>query len=287
MYPDPHIISSLAAAAAFAALFLVASKFWLLADGLVRRPSPFAAKIQAEPGDNFRRQLEAIDRRAGAHLAALAIVASVFLALFFAGHEPWWSSLEHWRWWLVLAFLCAVAVYEVWVFVHLVQSRRAVAHTLDAHVATGQRLEHVAARGNYLFHCVPTGDDHVDHIVLGTNGLYAIRVIVRRPVDGGLARLARGSIDFGDGVEPVSLADWQATLRRLTAELRERLGHSVRVMSVIVVPGWDVEGGEQGQHLLVNESNLTMLTGWRDQDAYLMNEELQLLQRVFSTRLQR
>jgi len=223
-----------------------------------------------------------MDVRAAAHLAAGFVLLSVFVALLFAGSDHWWSDLEPWAWWLVALFLAAVAAYEVQVFFGLWRARRRAARALDAHIATGQRLEYVAARGNYLFHSVPVGNERIDHVVLGTNGIYAVHVI-DRPVDGDpAARLERGSVVFGADEERHALAGWRRLVAQLARELEPALGRALTVRSVVVVPGREVSAAEEADTLLVNQSGLTMMTGWRDQRAFLLDEEVAALERRLS-----
>ncbi len=252
----------------------------------MRRPSALGERIRPEPGDDFRRQLRDTDVRAAIHLAAAFVLLSVFVALFFAGRERWWSDLQPWAWWLVSLFLAAVAAYEARVLLGLLQTRRRAARSLDAHIATAQRLEYVAARGNYLFHCVPVGHARIDHVVLGTNGIYAVHVIDRPPAGDRSASLASGSVVFGgpDG-ERHALKEWRGIVTQLGRELESGLGHALTMRSVVVVPGWEVSAAEAGDTLLVNQSGLTMMTGWRDQRAFLLDEEVADLERLLSARV--
>lgn len=252
----------------------------------MRRPSPLGEGIRSEPGDALRRQLRDTDLRAATRLAAAFVLLSVFVALFFAGTERWWSDLHPWAWWLVSLFLAAAAAYEVRVLLGLLQTRRQAARSLDAHIATAQRLEYVAARGNYLFHCVPVGDAYIDHVVLGTNGLCAVHVIDRPPSGDRTARLEAGGVVFGTGEgERHPLKNWRGVVAGLTRELEAGLGRALTVRSVIVVPGWEVSAAEERDTLLVNQSGLTMMTGWRDQRAFLLDEEVADLERFLTARV--
>ena len=65
---------------------------------------------------------------------------------------------------------------------------------------------------------------------------------------------------------------------RLQKELSKKTGHDIRVRSVIAVPGWDINEQTSAEHLLVNERNLPMISGWKDQADYLMDEDVTTLQ---------
>jgi hypothetical protein len=283
--PDPQILGSLAAGAVFAAVFLVMHRFRNVTTSLIRRRSAFADMIRPEPGDDRRRLLRALDGRVGAHLGAGFVLLSVSVITATADPRDWWSELEHWGWWFVAMLLCAMALCELRSLWRLAGERRRAGRELEAQIAVGQRLQHVAARGNYLFHCVPVGDDRIDHLVLGTNGLYAVHVVLEPPRGTGRARVEGNSVEFG-GVGPAyPLARWQAAVRRLRRELERDVSHPVNILSVIVVPGWEVETAEQGGHLLVNHVNLPVMTGWRDQQAFLMDDEVEVLERALAARV--
>ena len=71
---------------------------------------------------------------------------------------------------------------------------------------------------------------------------------------------------------------------RLRKDFRELLGHEARVRSVIAVPGWDIAEQSSNEHLLVNERTIVMLSGWKDESDYLMNEDVVALQAELASR---
>ena len=53
--------------------------------------------------------------------------------------------------------------------------------------------------------------------------------------------------------------------------------YAVRVRHVIAVPGWDIESQPDDSLLIANEHNIAMLTGWKNEREYLMDEDLTVL----------
>ena len=53
--------------------------------------------------------------------------------------------------------------------------------------------------------------------------------------------------------------------------------------SVIAVPGWEVLEQANEEHLVVNDRSLPMLTGWKDQADYLLNEDVDTLHQMLTT----
>ena len=91
-------------------------------------------------------------------------------------------------------------------------------------------------------------------------------------------KLTNRALRFKPDGKTVSIADIASKTTRLEQELRDLLKISVRVRSVIAVPGWHAEAQSGDGHLFVNERNLPMLHGWRSEADYLMNEDVQTLQ---------
>ncbi|MEQ8208008.1 MAG: hypothetical protein RIA65_17665, partial [Woeseia sp.] len=55
----------------------------------------------------------------------------------------------------------------------------------------------------------------------------------------------------------------------------------------IAVPGWDLETQSDDNILITNERNLAMLTGWKDERDYLLNEDAEALQKHLDERCAR
>ena len=50
------------------------------------------------------------------------------------------------------------------------------------------------------------------------------------------------------------------------------------------MPGWEITGQSSDEHLLVNERSLPMLRGWKDSADYLMNEDVDALHDMLTSR---
>ena len=69
---------------------------------------------------------------------------------------------------------------------------------------------------------------------------------------------------------------------QLASELGELLNHNVRVRCVIAVPGWEIESQISDDYLIVNERNLAMLSGWKDEQDFLMTEDVAKIQKMLT-----
>ena len=59
------------------------------------------------------------------------------------------------------------------------------------------------------------------------------------------------------------------------------------VVFLIVVHGWEIDEQRGKEYLAVNERNIAMLTGWKDQADYLMNEHVEAIQKMLNQRCTR
>ena len=82
----------------------------------------------------------------------------------------------------------------------------------------------------------------------------------------------------------MSVARIGVKVEQFAKEISKLLKHKIRVRTVIVVPGWEVKSQASEAYLAVNERNLAMLTGWKDPNDFLMNEETDVVQKMMTKR---
>ena len=151
-------------------------------------------------------------------------------------------------------------------------------------MATGHALQKLTTNQNRVFHDVQCGSQIVDNVVVGLHGIYAVNVIALPPGKDQRVRLRGDELSFASGQDAISLAGFGNTARKLAKELGRMVNHEVRVRSVIAVPGWEVESQRSDDHLVVNERNLAMLTGWKDDKDFLMTEDVVKIHEILTER---
>ena len=224
-------------------------------------------------------------------LQAVAMTVTAFVVLFTAAYvlqaKLLFVGYPSWQLYLQLAFLGLVAGYATYHLARTVLARHQVKFLRDANVAIGHQLQQLTVEGTRVFHDVATTAGIVDHVIIGQKGLYAVNVVARRSSRNAHARLRENTVEYSNGKADYSIVEINAKTARLQKEFRELLGHKIRVRSVIAVPGWDI--GEQScdNHLLVNERTIAMLSGWKDNSDYLMNEDVAALQTDLMSRCAR
>ena len=269
------IISAAIVAFAVSALILLLSNLWASFSSRFKSRKGFRGRILFEAGEELRRQVRRRDALCYRHIIAMLVFSVCFLTILVLGRRDWWAELPVGIWMVLGAALVGAMVYYLREFLLMVRSRARLAYLRDANIALGHGLLHSTVKGNRVFHSIPVGGDIVDNVVIGANGVYAVNVIVPPKHSAKTVQLKKDKLFFEPGNDSVSLVEHHNKIKSLARELTPVVGHPVKVLSVIGVPGCQVITTGSDKHLVVNESNCVMLTGWRVPDAYLMSEEVQ------------
>jgi hypothetical protein len=145
-------------------------------------------------------------------------------------------------------------------------------------------LQGIAAGFGRVYHDVETAAGVIDHVIVSQSGAYAVNVFARRPAKNGSVALDSDGLSFEPGGKSESLVQIAARTAALEREFRRLLDHRVRVRSVLAVPGWQVSAQSGEDHLVVNDKSLPMLRGWKDKADYLMNDDVEALHQLLTTR---
>ena len=259
-------------------VFLLAAKSWhLVARSMSAHPN-FPDAIMREAAQRFRDQLETLSRKQSTYLGAGLMFVFIFaVAHTFEAHRLF-AGYPTWQLYLLLATLFAAAGFALYRLVCTVREWRQIRFLRDANIAVGHSLQRIATGHGRVFHDVVTSEGIVDHVIVGQSGIYAVNVVAHRAMRRETVHLSDPELHFKPGETTIPIADIAAKTTKLEQEFRDLLRNSVRVRSVIAVPGWHAESQSNEGHLVVNERTLPMLRGWRDEADYLMDEDVQTLQ---------
>jgi hypothetical protein len=226
------------------------------------------------PAASIRRELHDITRRCRRYgTAALLFCVSLGVLLLIGDRDPW-SGIAAWTSAVAGLVVSGSVAYAMVRFVRLAMRRRRLRLLLNADLAVAERLGEVQRRGHCVFHAVPVGDLAIDHVVVGPLGVFAIHVVLpARPGVNGV-RLTRGMLTFEPDAGEYSLAPITEAYSRLAKELARVVGHRVKLVPALIVPGCRVLSRDDEQYLLTNEQNCVAMVGWKDTDAYLMDDEV-------------
>ncbi len=274
-------------AIACAMVFLLAARSWdALARLLTGHPN-FADSMMSEAAQRFRDEIRVLSHRQATYLGAALVFVVMYIAASAFDSPPLFRGYPDWQLYLFLGALAAAALFVAYRLAVTLLARRQLRFLRDANIAVGHQLQWISSGHGRVFHDVPVPSGIVDHVMVGPSGIYAVSVIAKRPSQSGETRISNDEVQFRPSRKVSDLGGIVAAISELAHELSKQIGHNVRVRSVIAVPGWDISSQAGGEHLLVNERNLPMLRGWKDQAEYLMNEDVDAIQAWLSARCTR
>ena len=265
-------------------IFVLIAKSWQLVARTIGSNPSFSDSIMRESAQRFRDEFERLNSEQSTFLSAVVVFAVLFAAAYVLNAERLFVGYPYWQLYLLLAALSAGALLAAYRLAKTVRARRHVKLRRDANIAIGHELQRMATTLGRTYHDVETSAGIIDHIVVGQNGAFAINVVARRSVRDGNVALRGKELLFTPANKTHSIVTTAAMIASLEREFRRLLDHRVRVRSVIAIPGWDIAEQSSDEHLLVNERNLPMLGGWKDQADFLMNEDVDALHKLLTSR---
>jgi hypothetical protein len=268
-------------------VFLLLAKSWHAISKSVGSAGSFRGSIMLEAAQRFRDEMERLTRRLHVYLTCALVFAVIFSVSYLLRPESVFDNLPKWQLIAIISVLGVVALYTAGRFVAILLARRRTEFVRDATIAAGHGLQKLTANSNRVFHDVRCGTGVIDNVIVGLHGVYAVHVVARRAGKNNRVSLEGDILSFAPGNHTRSLAEFGQRTKQLAREFRKVLNKEVHVRCVVAVPGWEIESQASENHLIVNERNLAMLRGWKDQNDYLMNEEVEKLQELLTERCTR
>jgi len=276
-------VTALTELTAFAFLACGALVSWALYKFPARTPYPEVTYTQA--GGTVERALQ----RARSRLALFAstifvlVLTGVLLAFTFTHSIPfrplWWVK------WLVVLPLPFLLWVFGWVVLQSIREYLKLRREWHAKLAVGGVLKAFALSGHQVFHDVAVNGLTIDHVVAGPRGVFLINVAVRqkpRVVKDAMVKILpiERQLDFGYAREFEAVFNATRRVTEMSRALEKLLGHKVRPLSAIVVPGWDTAPTEDGDHLLFSLSSLASLLSWAKPQHGLLTEDLPAIDKL-------
>jgi len=265
-------------------VFVLIAKSWQLINRSVGSSPRFSGSIMREAAQRFRDEFDRLSSSQSTYLSAGVVFVVLFIAAYVLQARQLFVGYPLWQLYVLLGTLLVGTILALYRLAQTVLTRHRVKLRRDANIAIGHQLQRLAMGVGRTYHDVETSAGIIDHIIVGQSGAYAVSVFARPSAKSGNVSLQSNELQFNPAGQTQSIVATNARIASLEREFRRLLDHRVRVRSVIAIPGWDI--GEQGseEHLLVNERNLPMLSGWKDQADYLMNEDVEALHKLLTTR---
>ena len=202
--------------------------------------SPIKDKPLRLPGQSLREER--------AELIQDKLELPLLLAVFFlvlAGWE-WVGEYRHIPRspWVVTVAAGFAILFAVWRFFRVRQRLRNLRQGEEGERAVGQFLERLRETGYQVFHDVISYNANIDHVLIGTAGVFTIETKTWSKPTRGDARISfDGERVLAGGNEPDRNPVVQARAQAswLKQQLEESTGRKLDVFPVVLFPGWFVE----------------------------------------------
>jgi hypothetical protein len=271
-------------AIACSALFVLVARSWQGLSRAIGMHHGFADGLMREAAQRFRDQFERLSSKQSTYLGACIVFLVLFVAAYDLDAKRLFLGYPLWQLYMLLVALLACILLSAQQLVLTSLECHRVRLLRDTNIAIGHRVQRIAAGFGRVYHDVETAAGVIDHVIVSASGVYAINVVVKRPVTGGTVSLQGTDLLFSPAGDTATIVPMAAAIAALEREFRRLLDHRVRVRSIIAVPGWEIADQPGEEHLLANATSLSMLRGWKDKNDHLMNEDADALHALLTSR---
>lgn len=204
------------------------------------------------------------------------VVGTVMVVLVLVEWCRWYFSLLPSPWILAISafVVCAYCSMKI---ASLRTQRRAVQQGRDGERVVGQQLESLRAKGFKVLHDVPGDRWNIDHVLIGTKGIFCVETKTISKRKGNAEITYNGQQVHIDGFVPDRdpIRQVKAASHWLRDFLKERTGKDYFVRSVLLYPGWYVSKQPGGAEVWVlNEKAFPAFL--EAEHLQLMSEEVEL-----------
>lgn len=257
----PFLVFALPFGAVLGSVYL-----WIKRNQATRKRTPLTRDLLRAPGQSLETKLEDMGLDIDMYLLLATSMPLFFYSLYLSyvlySHKPApvFFGLMY------FLFGCGVVVYSIVRILQLVRMRLNYRLGLEAEMAVGQELNQLLRREYWVFHDLPGEKFNIDHVVVGSSGVFAVETKGRAKPD---KKTANSSRVYYDGTrlefpgwtetKPLEQADRQA--KWLQTWLSSAVGEPVGVRPVLALPGWYVERTSREGMPVINGKNSENIFG--------------------------
>lgn len=230
-----------------------------------RRRSPIGIAMLRSPGHTLREQLDEAQNDVTADVFVLMAMPLLLLATFLAqSHLRGLQEMLH----LVPIYVVLALTFVAFTVRKLLKAGERLDNLkagYDAELAVGQELDQLMRLGAVVFHDIPADNFNIDHVVISSEGVFAVETKGFTKPKQGRGR-ADATVLFDGKVlrfptwttkAPLEQAERQAAW--LAKWLTSAVGSPVQVLPVVALPGWFVQLTGRGGVSVFNGKQLTGL----------------------------
>lgn len=213
-------------------------------------------QLLRSPGQSLRLRIEEISNTLNEALFVVALVPSLISGVILSRGFVSGKSIE--TFWMVVGaatWVCFTAYYVRKIF-KLLSERRDLRLGLDGELATAEELNQLMRYGYFVFHDFPADHFNIDHVVIGTAGVFAVETKtrskgVRKGKEGATIIFEDSKLTFPNFQESESIQQAKDQSKWLSGFLSKSVGKPVAVKPILAIPGWLVERRTKDPSIIV------------------------------------
>ena len=217
------------------------------------------------PGQSLLPKLESINTDLmfyllTALLVPLAIV-SIHISISYFGGVPEGRLRSGVAVGVAIGF-CVICIYKI---IELRAKRRALRLGYEAKQAVGQELDRVIHAGFCVYHDFPADKFHIDHIVVGSKGVFTVETMERsRPISKNRVKDATVEYDgrmlyFPKGDDAKTVDQAQRRAAWLSDWLGNAIGEPIAARAIVALPEWFIKRSSSEGISVVNPQQFSSL----------------------------
>jgi len=233
---------------------------------------PFTGNFLRSPGESLNRQIMEINDSVIQHLVMVITMPISFYAIYISSLHFGNSKLSTFTTTFYIIAGIGLIAYCLFNLVKSLNLRRSYRLGYDGEIAVGQELNQLIRDGFYVYHDFPAGKFNIDHIVVGTSGVFAVETKARsKPTSKNRKADAKVKYDgrclqFPNGTDIQSIEQAKRQAEWLSKWLGKAVGEAVRVRPVVALPGWYVEQSSSNGIPVINPKKFRSIAKQKNGD---------------------
>jgi hypothetical protein len=228
-----------------------------------KRRSPLTSQLLRMPGESLLRELNEIQMEIYKYSFLTIVYPILFYSLWIS--EKYFKNTMPNSTMMYSVIIMGLLSFSILKTIKLTRKRRNLQLGFECEVAVGQELNQLMRDGYYVYHDFQADKFNIDHIVIGSGGVFAVETKGRtKPTSADASADARIFYDgkclkFPHYSETDAIEQSLRQAKWLADFLSKAAGESVKVIPVVTLPGWFVESDEKDKKYVVRVINPKMI----------------------------
>ena len=226
---------------------------------------PFTQNLHRAPGQSLLKNLDHLNDEIMIYASYVFIIPILSYATYISDLYINKKTPSLFSSGILCAFVLVFIGYSFYRLTGFLHQRRLVRLGYDGEVTVGQQLNQLLRDGYYVYHDFPAEKFNIDHIVVGTKGVFAIETKARSKPNtderqkGATVEYNGRALLFPKWTDTETIVQAERQASWLSKWLGSAVGEPVTVRAVVALPGWFIKRTSSEGIPVVNPKQFTSL----------------------------